>query len=396
MTTARGPRPFRRTAVAALVVLGLAAAACGGDDDDATPDPPAAEATTTTDAARAATTAPAGAPDPTTPADEPATTEPVSETTAPTETDGGKYAPQPLPERATVRIGLSAPLEYAAPLTFAEHFGEFEKENLDVEIVITQDSLTAMTAGDIDGTYGAPSAGFINAIAAGLDQRWVAGNYTSPADSLSGLWMRKEVVGDPPDLSKLAGTTTSNSQTGGVVTYFIDELLTGTGVTIDQLNFEKLAPADTLAALVNGALDGAWLIDPLYKEIENDPSLVFVGGQPLGEVGGGMIYGPPLLDPANEAVGTAVLRAMRRAMDTYLQPGYKSDPEIVALLAELGGMPEESVLASDELQFDMTIADGLATRMQESWIRLGLIESGEAIPEDQVVDRRFVEAVEAP
>ncbi len=383
MITARGHRRFRRNAMAALVVLGMTAAACGGDDD--APDAAATEDADTADTAD--TAEPAETPDTTAPAETPDTTEPAE--------PGGAYAPQPLEERATVRVALSAPLEYAAPLTFAQEFGEFEKENLEVEIVITQDSLTAMTAGEIDAVWGAPSAGFINAVAAGLEQKWVAGNYTSPADSLSGLWMRKEVIGDPPDLANLAGTTTSNSQTGGVVTYFIDELLEGTGVTIDQLGFEKLAPADTLAALQNGALDGAWLIDPLYKEIEDDPDLVFVGGQPLGEVGGGMIFGPPLLDPANEEVGTALLRAMRRTIDTYLQPGYKDDPEVVALLAELGGIPEENVLASGELAFDLTIVDGLATRLQETWAALDLLESGEVLPEDQVVDRSFVEAIES-
>ena len=395
MTNDRRHRRFRRNTVAVLAVLGLTAAACGSDDDaaPATTDAPASSDAPATSDAPESTDAPASsdAPDST---DAPATSDAPESTDAPA-SDEGAYAPQPLAERGSIKVSLSAPLEYAAPLTFALEFGEFEKENLDVEIIYTQDSLTAMVAGEIDASYGALDAGRINAIDAGLEMKWVAGNYTSPADSKSGLWMRTEVVGDPADLSKLAGTTTSNSQTGGVVTYFIDALLEGSGVTIDQLGFEKLAPGDTLAALQNGALDGAWLIDPLYKEIEDDPNLVFVGGQPAGEVGGGTIFGASMLDPENEEVATAFLRAMRRTIDTYLQPGYKGDPEVVALLAELGGIPEENVVGSGELVFDMTIVDGLATRMQETWVKLDLIEGGAALPEDQVVDLSFVDAIES-
>jgi NitT/TauT family transport system substrate-binding protein len=398
MITVRPNRRLRRSvASAAVLFIAIGATSCGSDDDASSsatdaPQETTAEPAETTPTTEASETT--EAPDTT---DATATTDAPETTDEPDTTDAGVPAgdcdAEPLAERGKVIIALSAPLEYAATLLFAQEYGEFDKDNLDVEIQITQDSLTAMSAGQIDAAWGAPSAGLINAIASGLPMKWVAGNYTSPPESLSGLWMRKDVVGDPVDLAKLAGSTTANSQTGGVVTYFMDTLLEGTGVTIDQLIFEKLAPADTLAALENGAIDGAWLIDPLYKQVENNPDMIFAGTQPEGEVGGGMIYGESLLDPSNKDVGVAMLRAMCRATQTYLQPGYKDDPEIVALLAELGGIPVEQVTASGELVFDMRISDGLATRMQETWTQLGLLESGSPLPEDEVTDLSFIEAI---
>jgi NitT/TauT family transport system substrate-binding protein len=304
---------------------------------------------------------------------------------------GVDLSPQPLAETGHLTIVVAAKLEFAAPLILADAFGEFEKENLDVTVEVTQTSMAAIAAGDVDGSWGAPGADMVNAVNSGLDIKWIAGNYVPSPGSLSGLWMRKDVVGDPPDINALAGTTTTNSQVGGVVTYFIDQLLQGSDVTIDQLAFEKLAPADTLAALVNGALDGAWLIDPLYRQVEDDPNMVFVGGAPLGEVGGGLLAGPTLLDPANAEATQALLRAMARTIDTYLQPGYKDDPDVVAALVEQSGLDEETIQSSGELLFTFAIAPDLITRMETTWDTLGLLESDGPLPEDQLVDRTFID-----
>ncbi len=369
--------------IGVLAAAVLAVAACGSSDDGG-------GASATTAAATTAAAPTTGAPETT--AGGPATTGAADAPTTAAASD--PYAPKPLAKRAQVSIAYAAPLEYAAPIFLAQEFGEFEKENLDVKIEQTLDSLTLMSTGKLDASWGAPDAGMINAIASGIDVKWVAGNYVPDPASKSGLWMRAAVVGNPPDIAKMAGTTTTNSQVGGVVTYFIDRLLQGSGVTIKQLNFKKLSPGDTLAALQNGAIDGAWLLDPLYKQVENDPNMVFVGGPPLGEVGGGMIFSQRLLDPANKDVAVAFLRAIRRTMATHLAPGYKDDPEMVALLAKYGGIPEDQVKASSELDFDLTIADGLGTRMQATWDELGLLDKG-PLPEDKVVDRSFVEAVES-
>lgn len=308
----------------------------------------------------------------------------------------GTYAPQPLSERGKVTISVAAKLEFAAPLLLAQEYGEFEKENLDVEIIVTGDSIAALNTGQVDAAYTAPSAGVINAMDAGLEQKWVAGNYTPTAGSKSGLWAAKEIVGSSGDLAELKGAKVSKPENpGGVITYFVDRLLEDTSVSIDEMNFQFLGAADNLSALENGAVDAAWLLDPIQNEVIDNPDMVFLGGQPEGEVGGGTLFGPPLLDPDNRDVGLALLRAMRRTVETYLQAGYKDDPEIVSILADLGEMPEERVTASEELVFEFSIAEGLATRMQETWIKVDAMQADKPLPEEEVVDRSFIEEIES-
>lgn len=315
--------------------------------------------------------------------------------TTPADPDAGPLDPRPLTEKTKIVASTAAKLEYVAPMLLAEEYGEFDKENLDVDIQVTQTAQQAITTGQVDAAQTAPEASWINAINSGVNVRWVAGNYLPPENATSGLWVKKDKVGDPVDLTKVEGLKIAASQPpGAVVSYFIDQLLADTGLTVNDVEIVKLAPADTLIALENGSVDGAWLIDPLQNEVKDNDDFILAGGAPEDTVGGGLFFGDKMLDPDNKEAADAFIRAMARTIDEYLQPGYHDDEKVVADLAELGGVPEEAITGAEELRFDLEISEGLIEDMQKTWLTQDVLEVDEPLSDDQVVDRSFVESVQ--
>lgn len=307
--------------------------------------------------------------------------------------DDDPLAPQPLPEVVKLVATTPAMLEFAAPMLLAAEYGEFEKENLDVDIQITYTAMQALATGQADAAQSAPDAAWMNGIASDLNVRWVAGNYLPPENSTSGLWVRKDKVAGPEEIENLKGLKIASSQTSGVATYFIDELLEGTDTDLTDIEIVKLAPADTLIALENGAVDGAWLIDPLQNQVADNPDFVFLGGAPEGTVGGGLFFGDELLDPENKDVAEAFIRAMARTTELYLQPGYHENDQVVADLARIGEVPEDSIVGAEEPRFELRITDGLVGEMQKSWFKQDVLEYDEPLTDDEVVNSSFVNAV---
>ena len=81
--------------------------------------------------------------------------------------------PQPLAEPTQITISAAGKLEAFAPAFLADATGEFEKENLEVEFVISQTAVQALATGEADASLSAPSLEMINAIRSGISMRAV-------------------------------------------------------------------------------------------------------------------------------------------------------------------------------------------------------------------------------
>jgi NitT/TauT family transport system substrate-binding protein len=315
-----------------------------------------------------------------------------SPTRAPARCRPGAPAPRPLPEtrKLTIATGtLSA--EYVAPLQVALDKGEFRKEGLDVTLKVlpTPDALPVLAKGDIDALWAAPEAAVMNGARGGFDIRWVAGNFSPDPKSKSGLWVRLK-EGESADRVAMAGRKMGTMiGKGSVIAYPMERALEKHGGGLDKIQYQQLGSADVLTALQNGGVDSAWLLDPVWRRVDGEPGYTFLGGQPLGEPLGGMLYGPSLLNDDVDA-GVALLRAYIRTINTYFESDYKKDAIFVTYLAKLLKTDEAILKSTPSLRIDWEIRAGTTDRLQSAYRAQGVTE-GEALPESKTVTRALYE-----
>ncbi|NBE51785.1 ABC transporter substrate-binding protein [Streptomyces boluensis] len=314
---------------------------------------------------------------------------------APARCDKGAPAPQKLPKKRKITVATgTAGAEYVAPLQMAVKKGEFAKEGLDVEVKVlpTPDALPLLAKGDIDAQWAAPEAAVMNGINGGFTIKWVAANYSPDPKSRSGLWVRLndgQSATHVPMAGRKLGTMIGK---GSVIAYPMSKALKKHGGGLDKVDFRQLGSADVLTALQNGGVDSAWLLDPVWRKVDGDKKYAFLGGQPLGEPLGGLLFGPNLLQDDPDA-GVAFLRAYIRTVNTYFAGDYKKDPAFVTELAKLLKIEEPVLKSTPSLRMDWEIRSGTTDRLQAAYKEAGVAE-GEAIPEKRAVDRKlYAEAV---
>ena len=316
----------------------------------------------------------------------------LSPTRTPARCRPGNPAPQPLPKTRKVTIAtgtLSA--EYVAPLEVAVAKGEFKKEGLDVTLKVlpTPDALPLLAKGDIDAMWAAPEAAVMNGVEDGFDIKWVAGNFSPDPESKSGLWVKLkkgEAAADFRMAGRRMGTMIGK---GSVIAYPMQKALATHGGGLDKIQYQQLGSADVLTALQNGGVDSAWLLDPVWRKVDDNPQYAFLGGQPQGEPLGGMLYGPSLLNDDVDA-GVALLRAYIRTVNTYFAGDYKKDPSFVAYLAKLLKTDEAVLKSTPSLTMDWEIRAGTTTRLQAAYKAAG-VSKGAALPESRTVNRSLYE-----
>ncbi|MFJ7942503.1 ABC transporter substrate-binding protein [Streptomyces sp. NPDC096354] len=307
----------------------------------------------------------------------------------PARCDKGAPAPRPLEKKRKITVAtgtLSA--EYVAPLQVAVAKGEFAKEGLDVELKVlpTPDALPLLAKGDVDAQWAAPEAAVMNGINGGFDIKWVAGNFSPDPASKSGLWVRLK-EGESAERVDMAGRRMGTMiGKGSVIAYPMDTSLKKHGGGLDKISFQQLGSADVLTALQNGGVDSAWLLDPVWRKVDGDKRYAFLGGQPVGEPLGGLLFGPTLLTEDPDA-GVAFLRAYIRTVNTYFAGDYKSDPAFVSELAKLMKIDEATLRSTPSMRMDWEIRKGTTDRLQQAYSDAGVSEGKPPVPEEKAVDR---------
>lgn len=399
----------RSTAATAVAALIFVTAACGSDDDSATATAPgeASSASTASDSTAGSTAEPSDS------TGAPASTS--GETAAGAEDASDPLAPKPLAERASIILSLPAKLTAASPYIAAGFLGEFDKENLDVEVKVvdSQSSMQLLSQGETDVLLGSYGAGTLNRIASGLEVRAVFPNQVPNEESKEGLWVRKSVAGDDGILQadELAGKTVySVSGCGDALFKFwdhINESQEGDGdITATDMTCEPFSVPDTHTALQNGSIEVALVLSPFWQQLENNDCCLFVS--PFGEPPtGALFFGPNLLTDAPE-VGQAFIRAISRTIRDNFQGDWTANTELVANLAAELEIPPEAITSVPPTNFGTGIpADELAwmpsmilERTQEDFFAkeevmgIELLSYDEPLTYDQVYAPRFLEELD--
>ncbi|MER6817100.1 hypothetical protein ABT299_48255 [Spirillospora sp. NPDC000708] len=311
---------------------------------------------------------------------------------APARCKPGAPAPRPLAKKTRITISASTgSAEFVAPLRLGIAKGEFAKENLEVEFkqLGVADSIPLLAKGDLDAMWSAPEAAFFNGLQQRFELRWVLGNYSSSPQSKSGLWARAPKGAAPAAVRLGDARVGTLIGKGSVITYPMSQVLGRHGTSLKKVRFTSLTgPADTVTALKNGGVDAAWMVDPVWKEVDGRPGFQFLGGQPLGEPLGGLIYGPGMLRK-NADAGVAFVRALIRIVNTYFTGDYKKNAAFVGELASSLGLKPEALTAVPAPVWDWEIRKGTTDRLQKAYVEGGAL--GKTVPESEAVDRTFYE-----
>jgi len=363
----------RRRLVAVLLAGAMALAACGDDDDTATvgDDPEVTQPTAST-----------------------ASDETESE--APSASSGEGIDLEPLASSTAVTVGMPVDLELFAPVILADSFGEYEDANLDVEFVSApqSDLITMLGTGQVDVVLGSFQPAVYNAIHSGLEVRAVAPLMHSPGENKEGLWVPADMAEGLPE-SLDGATIASITGLGSNIMIPIGKYLEDNGMSITDVELERIAGADTITALEQGVVDAAWLGAPYFLEAEERGLGEWVFGYEPGMQGTAIFFGERLLNDERE-VGEQFVAATARTVRDHLQGDYKSDPEVVEALTTALGVDEETLTRTAPLEFHPnmympTEAPELQQRYTLEYPDLLLYS--EPLPEDQLFDLGLLEGL---
>ncbi len=169
--------------------------------------------------------------------------------------------------------------------------GYFREVDLEIDLTPfrTASDMTPLIArGDLAMIGGGVSASYFNSAAQGMPLRYFLNRAQSPV--FHALVLRKEFEGKTKTIRDIKGLRIGISATGGVSEYELGKALEAAGLGLDDVDTKALAPPQAVAAMQNGAIDGAIFVPPFdaaaikgggFKLLEIDATV-----RPKMEVGG--------------------------------------------------------------------------------------------------------------
>nr|WP_313313703.1 ABC transporter substrate-binding protein [Dietzia maris] len=277
------------------------------------------------------------------------------------------------------------------PLIAGQAMGEFQKENLAVEVTVmpSADAVQLVASGQIDAMEGSTSVGLLNAVQQGFPVKQIIGDGWLPPESKMGVWRRADV----PTAQLKDKAIGSAIGIGSSVNAPLAAVLAKDGLKLTDLKWEVVGAADAATALKNGAVDAAVVLDPFWLQLKDDARFQFVSPaiEPGGNVGG-LHAGPRLLDRRDVAL--ALTRAYVRTTNTYLRDEkWQKDTGFMNKLSERLKTPVDVLRAVPGQVYNWDIPVGAATRLQELYIETKTLKAKRPMPESTFVDRSFVATV---
>lgn len=310
----------------------------------------------------------------------------------------GSLEPQPLATPVTLKVSIASPNETYSAVRLANLLGEFEKENITLEIVAipSTESMPALASGLIDVAAFGITAPFFNAVAGGADIRMVM--VGSESSAASGVYVRSDLAeqGAAGLKGKTLGLSLGWGQTSAVP---LEEYLKSADLTIDDVEIATIPLEELAGSLDTGVIDLSILAPPASLLFEKNGNAKRVAGFENGERTAGYAFGPRLLKDEPE-IGQAFIRALMRTINTYLTGDYKANAETRALLAEANAVTEDDLVLTESVSFSIfsqsDIENGafdIYTRAQDLWSRADLLSYENLLEPNDYTDWSFVQRI---
>lgn len=304
---------------------------------------------------------------------------------------------QPLESSVELRVAIREPHEELAPLLLADHFGELAEENIDIELVETEDLREAyrmLGHGEVDVVVGDYQAGFFDMVVAGDGARVVMGGAVSAAAGYTsvpqaGLWMSHHAVTIPGRWIEFEDQPILMPDgIFGASTVPVHQVLTQGDASLNDLAVIRTGGGFSAEALLAGEVKLAWLDDPHWQRVASQEEFALLTTRPREALGGVVVHERLADADADRDVGLAFVRALIRTINTYLADpdDYRADGEIIAALTELTGWSDEELAAGPGFVFDWELRDETLERMQGPLVASGAVLYPAAQEDDMFAD----------
>ncbi|MCW2899351.1 MAG: transporter substrate-binding protein [Streptosporangiaceae bacterium] len=167
----------------------------------------------------------------------------------------------------TVTVGITKSAS-DAPFYVAQRKGYFNKQGLTVRFVPFDSAakmIAPLGAGQLDVGAGAPSAGFYNAVARGVQVRIVADKGSMPKGyGYMPLMVRKDLYdsGKVKTIAQLKGLKIAEPAQATATSSTAGALLHSAGLAYGDVKHEYIGFAEQVTAFQNGAIDAALITEP--------------------------------------------------------------------------------------------------------------------------------------
>lgn len=325
--------------------------------------------------------------------------EPVVRTTQATPTTGlpSLKAEPAEGEMQAVSMGF-IPVMNFAPVFVAYELGYFAEQGLDVELrqfAGGSEMIAQLATNELNTGFGGAGPGLFNGINSGLPVKIIAPGHSEGNPVATPLVVSKEKCesGEITSVADLKGKKVSINAPGATE-YWLSQALAQGGLTFDDIELQTLAFPDAVVALESGAIDAAILGEPTATLAEQQGIGVRLTSD--FEVQGitpTVVYGNQDFLTGNPEAAKGLMIGYMKAVRAIMERGF-SDPEILPIIAQYTGLPEDLILASVAPLFtvDGSInVDGLNT-LQAFFRTMGELDYETDIDPNTMIDRTALDA----
>ena len=232
----------------------------------------------------------------------------------PTAPSGAPAAVAP-PPRQTMKYGY-VPILGSGAMFIAQDRGYFAEQGIDLEMVSFDSGallIPAVSAGQLEAGHGTPGPALFNALAREITMKAVS------VISWNGtvLMVRKDLAGQIQTAQDLKGKRVSLMVEGAPIDFTMRRVLYQNGLSLGDLEVQRLSMPDSPPALANNAVDAVAVVEPFPVLIESrglGVRALDVQDQVWKDPASIVILGPSMLsrgDAANVAFMTGFVKGVR-------------------------------------------------------------------------------------
>ena len=257
--------------------------------------------------------------------------------------------PSPTPTHDVVRFGGLGGL-IDRTIYVGQDQGFFAEQGLDVQVQSFQSAIEMvplLATGQLDAGHGGSNAGLFNAMQSGVGIKLVSDESVLHApgpDIHNGLWLvvRHGLTQDVQSVHDLKGRTIGVNALKTVAHEQLERALEYDGLTLEDVNVKPVAFSDMLAALANGAIDAAVMVEPFVTLAHErgiaEPLFDLANAMP-GYTMASLFYGPAFIQNQPQ-VGKRFMLAYMKTL-RYLEKAWTTGnhrDEAVKILASHTGL----------------------------------------------------------
>lgn len=279
-----------------------------------------------------------------------------------------------------------------APVFVAADRGYLKEAGFDAEltpIVAGQDAMALAATGRLDLVAAALSAAFYNAVARGLDVRFVASTAYQPKHGHPSALMIREDLWQAGNraLASLRGKKIGwIGGAGAVSAYYVARILRPAGLSLNDVEPVNIANPDQAVALQRKAIDAVFTSSPFTEAFARDKLARTIGYPPPGISGSGIFFGPTLT--GNPNLAAAALTACRKAAAQIAGAGYFA-ADALAAYAKYTKQPIDVIKAAARYDIypDLRIDQATVEDIQREFMTEGILTYKTPLNEVRLVAR---------